>query len=93
MEQIMEKLKQVNRILTGEEGPQLTLDRDEDARYIYPAKIKAALKVLRETESLLLDKSSGLDDLCDCDGWPLEADYCKYCGGHKGRCSKRKEAL
>lgn len=23
------------------------------------------------------------DRLCCCDGWPLESDYCKYCGGKK----------
>ena len=52
MEEIAKKLKQIRRILTGEEGPQLTLDRDEDARYMYPSKIKAALKVLTELDNL-----------------------------------------
>ena len=52
MEEIAKKLKQIRRILTGEEGPQLTLDRDEDARYMYPSKIKAALKILTELDNL-----------------------------------------
>lgn len=53
MEEIMEKLKQANRILTGEEGPKLTLEYAEDARYTYPERISAALKVLAEMEYLI----------------------------------------
>jgi len=52
MKEIMEKLKQANRILTGEEGPELTLNHPEDARYTYPERISAALKVLAEMEYL-----------------------------------------
>jgi len=56
MEEIVEKLKQVNRILTGEEGPELALNYAEDARYTYPERISSALKVLAEMEYLLTNK-------------------------------------
>jgi len=29
--------------------------------------------------------SADLWERCKCSGWPLEADYCKHCGGYKGR--------
>jgi len=39
------KLKQ---ILQGEIGPKLTLNYEEDARYVYPERIKLTLKEIRE---------------------------------------------
>ena len=53
MKEIMEKVKQLNRILTGEEGPKLTLNYAEDARYTYPEQIALALKILAEMEYLI----------------------------------------
>ncbi|GAH11509.1 unnamed protein product [marine sediment metagenome] len=84
MEEIMEKLKQVNRILTGEEGPELALNYAEDARYIYPEKIAMALKVLAEMEYLLTRRPSRAAEACACSepaiyDW-YGAKHCSKCG-------------
>ena len=32
----------------------------------------------------LIDPPGPFRSRCKCAGWPLESDYCKYCGGYKG---------
>ena len=53
MEELLAKLI---RILSGEEGPSLTLNYQEDARYVYPERIGLARTVAIKMENLLTSK-------------------------------------
>lgn len=55
MEELQKQIKKLIRILSGEEGPNLTLNHSEDARYVYPERIAKARKVAIEMENLLTD--------------------------------------
>lgn len=47
-DEMMNICRRVKSILTGEIGPKLTLDYEEDARYVYPERIKLAIKELEK---------------------------------------------
>lgn len=87
MEETIEKLHQINRILAGEEGPELILDYAEDARYTYPKRISAALKVLVEAQDLLTSQSSGREYSCSCSAVKRIGigKFCPDCGGRNSR--------
>lgn len=74
MKQLIEKLI---RILSGEEGPSLTLNYSEDAHYVYPERIALARKVAIEMENLLTNQSSRQQNRCAC-GNELP-DMCDRC--------------
>lgn len=53
-----EDLKQMERIILGEEGPKSTLNYSEDGRYTYPERLRLLLEIVQR---LLLEGNNEKD--------------------------------